>query len=204
MPPELASYLASYGYLALFSLIFIQELGVPNPVPNELILLFSGYLASIHTLSFPLVLLSAVAADFIGTSILYLVFYYFGPYILAHKPRWVPLSRERIESIGQTISKKGRWGIYVGRLIPYLRGYASVAAGFLRIPPAVFLTAVIISAMTWSGGYVIAGYFLGPYWQKVAGTMGSIETIILVAAIAVAIILVTRHFSRERQRNKQQ
>lgn len=204
MPAELASYLSSYGYLAIFSLIFIQELGVPNPVPNELILLFSGYLASVHTLSFPLVFLAAVAADFIGTSVLYFAFYYFGPYILAHKPRWIPLSRERIEGIGRTISKKGRWSIYVGRLIPYLRGYASVAAGFMRIPPAIFLTAVIVSAITWSGGYVVAGYFLGPYWQKVAGAMGNIEAIVLVAAVAVAIILVTRHFSHAARQNKQQ
>ena len=32
---ELALYITRYGYLAIFLLVFLQELGVPNPVTNE-------------------------------------------------------------------------------------------------------------------------------------------------------------------------
>lgn len=78
MPHSLAVFIAHYGYPAIFSLVFLQEIGVPNPVPNELVLLFSGYLAFLGALNFVLVFLTVVAADFIGTSILYLVFYFFG------------------------------------------------------------------------------------------------------------------------------
>lgn len=182
MPPELAQYITQYGYLAIFALVFLQELGVPNPVPNELVLLFSGYLASIHTLSFVAVFLIVVAADAIGTTILFLVFYYFGEKFLEHKPRWIPLSRERLALIEERISKKGKWSIYVGRLIPYVRGYTSVAAGLLRIRPQVFVPAVIISALTWSGGYVIAGMLLGPYWQKAADAIGGVRLVLIVLA----------------------
>ncbi|MCX6740828.1 MAG: hypothetical protein NTY61_00295 [Candidatus Parcubacteria bacterium] len=45
MPHSLAVFITHYGYLAIFFLVFLQEIGVPNPVPNELVLLFSGYLA---------------------------------------------------------------------------------------------------------------------------------------------------------------
>ena len=95
MPPELAAYIAKYAYLAVFSLVFIQELGVPNPVPNELVMLFSGYLVSTGVLKFPLVFLAAVSADFIGTTVLYFVFYLFGSRIIAKKPSWLPISVQK-------------------------------------------------------------------------------------------------------------
>ena len=50
MSPTLSAYIVKYGYMAIFSLVFLQEIGVPNPVPNEVVLLFSGYLASVGKL----------------------------------------------------------------------------------------------------------------------------------------------------------
>ena len=57
MPPTFSAYIIKYGYLAIFSLVFLQEIGVPNPVPNELVLLFSGYLTSTGKLNFTAVLI---------------------------------------------------------------------------------------------------------------------------------------------------
>jgi membrane protein DedA with SNARE-associated domain len=193
---EIALYITKYGYLAIFLLVFLQELGVPNPVTNEFVLLFSGYLAFSGILDLWLVVLTAVAADLIGTTILYAVFYRFGGYIMDHRPRWIPISREHIDRIAQKISKRQRWGIYVGRLLPFLRGYASVAAGLLPIEPKVFIPAVIVSAITWSGGYVIAGRLLGPYWEQVAERIGGVECVVLGATLIVIAALVRRAILR--------
>src|SRR3989344_4102021 len=106
MPEELSLYIIKYGYLAIFGLIFLQEIGIPNPVPNELILLFSGYLSSIGTLSLPLIFLTAVSADFIGTAVLYTIFYLFGKYFLERKPNWLPFPHEKIHRLGQKISNQ--------------------------------------------------------------------------------------------------
>jgi membrane protein DedA with SNARE-associated domain len=172
MPPELAAYITHYGYLAIFSLVFLQEIGVPNPVPNEFVLLFAGYLTSIHVLSLTLVLLSVVAADFIGTTILFFVFYFFGKAIMNKKPKWIPIKMEHIEYLSERILEKNWWGIYLGRLIPYVRGYTSVAAGLIQIKPRTFILTVILSAVTWSGGYALGGHFMGTYWEKIAQDFG--------------------------------
>jgi membrane protein DedA with SNARE-associated domain len=189
---EVTSYIAKYGYVGIFLLVFLQELGVPNPVMNEFVLLFSGYLAFTGILSLWLVLLAAVSADCIGTTILYAVFYWFGQHIIAHRSRWFPVSVVQIDRIAKTLCKPQRWGIYVGRLIPFLRGYASVAAGILTIRPRVFLPAVVVSALTWSGGYVIAGRLLGPYWTQVALRIGQVETVALLAASILVATLIGR------------
>jgi hypothetical protein len=55
MSSELLFYVTKYSYGAIFVLVLLQELGVPNPVTNEFVLLFSGYLAFSGVLNFWLV-----------------------------------------------------------------------------------------------------------------------------------------------------
>lgn len=198
MPSEVALYITKYGYLAIFLLVFFQELGVPNPVTNEFVLLFSGYLAFAGVLNLWIAILAAVAADCIGTTVLYAVFYRCGGMIMAHRPRWLPLSEDRINRLAHTIAERRQWGIYVGRLIPFLRGYASVAAGLLPIRPRVFIPAVVVSAITWSGGYVIAGRLLGPYWEHVANKIGRVETLIFIAVVLLIVTALGRSVTSRR------
>lgn len=193
MPAELAQYITDYGYLAIFGLVFLQEIGVPNPVPNEIVLLFSGYLAWANVLSFPLIFLTVVAGDFLGTSLLFVVFYFFGDYILKNKPSWVPVSEEKVKKISEKLSGEDKWGLYLGRLIPYVRGYVSVAAGLLKIKPVVFLTTVLLSAVTWSGGYVILGRILGKYWHNVTGVIGGFQNIIIIIVLIVIFIFIRKY-----------
>jgi membrane protein DedA with SNARE-associated domain len=196
---DLALQITRYGYLAIFLLVFLQELGVPNPVTNEFVLLFSGYLAFSGALNLWLVILTAVSADCIGTTILYAVFYLFGDSIMSHRPRWFPVSPVHLNRIARRISERQRWGIYIGRLIPFLRGYASVAAGILPIQPRIFIPAVILSAITWSGGYVVAGRLLGPYWEQFAARIGRAESLALLAVLIVIATLIGRAIRKNRQ-----
>lgn len=200
MPEELALYITEYGYLALFSLILLQELGVPNPVPSELILVFAGYLASVGTLNVALILTVVIIADCIGTSVLYFLSYSFGGYLLDHKPRWLPISKAKIEKLSEVVSRKGLLGIYIGRLTPYLRGYTSIAAGFLKIKPKVFLIAVLVSAVTWSSAYVFIGRIMGRYWEKFASQWGGFYGVILLFISLLIMIYVVRYLVRRRKR----
>lgn len=200
IPPELTNYIIKYGYFAVFSLIFVQELGVPNPVPNEVILLFAGYLASIKVLSFPLIFLAGVSADFIGTSVLYTVFYFFGEAILRRAPWWLP--RSKIEAFEQRVARRGGWGVFLGRLLPYLRGYASVAAGLLKIPPRKFLFSVLMSAIIWSGGYVLAGRLLGKQWDKVVAKFSFWQVLVIIAVFISLVFFIIPAVARRLKRRK--
>ena len=105
MPEEVVNYIIGYGYLAIFILVFLQEIGMPNPFPNELLLIFSGYLSFKGFLFFPVTLLTAITADFIGTSILYFLFLKAGTYIIRKKPGWIPLSTGTIDRLAAKVSK---------------------------------------------------------------------------------------------------
>lgn len=170
MSPTLSAYIIKYGYMAIFSLVFLQEIGIPNPMPNELVLLFAGYLTSTGELDFITVWMTVASADIIASSLLYMIFYYFGQRLLQKWPHVI--STSTLDSLTTRISHQDRWSIYVGRLMPFIRGYTAVAAGLLKISPGIFLPAVLISALTWSGGYVIAGKLLGQEYANVVSKLG--------------------------------
>lgn len=190
MPPALVAYILEYGYTTIFILVFAQELGIPNPIPNELILIFSGYLASVGQLDFFWIIMTAVLADFIGTLTLYLIFYSFGDKVMRRVKKWLP--QKRINRLINYISKKGRWGIYIGRLMPLVRGYTSVAAGLLRLPPREFIPVILLSAFTWSGGYVILGYILGPQWDKLTEYFGLQYSLLVLAGVIVLYAILSK------------
>jgi membrane protein DedA with SNARE-associated domain len=71
--------------------------------------------------------------------------------------------------------------------MPFIRGYTAVAAGLLKIPPGIFLPAVLLSALTWSGGYVIAGKLLGHEYVNVVSKLG-LGKAVLVGVAFLCII----------------
>lgn len=183
----LLGYVQDYGYLAVFLMVFLQEIGVPNPVPNELILLFAGALTSIGGLSVWIMVLTAVAADVIGTTILFTAFYFFEHIILEKISKWVPIN-EKLNKIKAKIAKHDRWAIFLGRMMPYVRGYVSAAAGILNMPYRVFIPMVAISAVIWSGGYVVLGHFLGRQWEVVASLIEQYKWSFFVVLLSIVII----------------
>jgi len=190
-----------YGYIAIFTLIFIQEIGIPNPLPNELVLLFSGYLTFQKTLSLPLVLLTATTADLSGAILLYFTFYYFGAFILSHKPKWLPISTAKINKLSAEMSTGGLWAIFLGRITPLIRGYVSVISGLIQVKPKQYLPIVLITATIVCCSYVMVGYLLGPYWTVALVQMVKIKYGLLGVGGLVVVILLIRHFRRKSKTN---
>lgn len=186
MPEALVAYILMHGYPVIFLLVFLQEIGIPNPVPNEVILLFAGYLASTgHFIAIKIIAV-AILADFIGTSVLYGIFYIFGHLIATRRPKWLPV--DRIELWQRKISERGKMGIFLGRMIPYVRGYTSAAAGLLKIPPRIFMPIVLGSAVVWSGGLVFTGKLLGKHVEQFVDDFGG--KIMLVGALMGLLVVI--------------
>ena len=203
MPEEVVYYVTRYGYLAIFILVFLQEIGMPNPFPNELLLIFSGYLSFKGLLYLPYVILTAIIADFIGTNILYFLFYNTGVFIMQKKPNWIPLSARMIERLTTKISKGGLFSIYVFRLTPFTRGYTSVITGLLRIKPKVFLPIALISAISWATVYVVIGNFIGPSWNLFSKNIPNFKYIMVaVLVIILCMVLLVYLVRKKEKRNR--
>ena len=198
MNPELSHFILNYGYLAIFLLIFSQEIGIQNPVPNELVLAYTGYLCSQGIFQFPMVILIAVSVDFLGTNLLYFAFYFFGNKILKHKPKWLPISEKAVKRASDRVLKGGLWAVCVGRITPFIRGYTSIIAGILQIKPKQFLPIAITSAIVWSGICVSIGILMGNNWLIFAAYFNNFKYVILSLIILLFSYLIIRYYKKSK------
>jgi len=205
MPQELIQYVTQYGYLAIFILVFLQETGMPNPFPNELLLIFSGYLSFKGLLILPLVIITAFLADFLGTNFLYFIFYTTGNHILKRRPKWLPISDSLIDRLTKKISNGGQLSIFIFRLTPFTRGYASVITGLLHVRPKIFLPIAIISAIAWASVYVVIGYLIGPSWDEFVIHIDSLQYILLIVVVVTFLFMsIGNCISKWGKKNSQQ
>jgi membrane protein DedA with SNARE-associated domain len=194
---QLFSSFYQYSYLAILMLIFLQEVGFPSPFPNELVLLFSGYLSFTGVFKLPLVILLAVTADLLAGVTLYLLFYFFGKLILERKPKWLALPRTKIERISFRINNSGQSAIFIGRLTPFIRGYVAVLCGLLRISPEKYVLNLTFSSIIWATVYIICGYLIAPYWNLMTQSNSEIHLLMIVIPVSVAIILISIHLTKK-------
>jgi membrane protein DedA with SNARE-associated domain len=193
MPDDLVFYISHYGYLAIFLFIFLQEIGAPTPLPNELILIFSGYLAFTGILkSLPLVL-TVAGADLLAAATLYLIFHFFGTLLLNSKSRWIPISQQSIHKQSQKIARLGFKGIVIGRLSPFIRGYVAVICGLLHINPKRYGFTIMATSVVWSSFYIAMGYLLGPYWRYINTHLEEFKYMLMAIPAGIFLWIVTRY-----------
>lgn len=204
MPEEIVSYITTYGYVAIFVLIFLQEIGMPNPIPVELLVLFTGYLSFKGLLYLPFVIFTAASADFIGANVLYTVFYTSGTFLLQKKPRWIPISEIKIAKFREKINSGGWLNIFLFRLMSVTRGYASIITGLLHMKPAKYLPIVIMSAFTWTMLYAILGFILGPSWNIIITNIDHFKLVMSGILLLVICFYILRWFRKKQitQKNK--
>ena len=196
MPGEVLIYITKYGYLAVFLMVFLQEIGFPNPVPNELLLIFSGYLTYKGMLSFFLLIPVVLAADLSGTFILFFLFRGAGQKILQKAPRWFPLSGDGFRNLQQKISSGGNLSIFLLRLTPFTRGYTSAISGLTGVKPGVYTRIAIPTAMIWAFGYITAGLFIAPFWDEFNKRTGDFRSILagmfMITLIFILVAIISR------------
>ena len=159
MSTQLTNYIFAYGYLAIFFVILLLELGIPG-LPNELILLSFGYISRQADLFYPFVISIAIIADIIGSFLLYLLFYYGGVWLARIKPKCLSRPLQKISLLKQRITAhKGR-NIFIAKITPLVRGYVPVVAGLLHVQPVLYGRIIIVTAIIWSGGWITAGWLL--------------------------------------------
>lgn len=177
--------------IGLAGLLFVKEMGIPIPVPGDLLVLGAGVAAAGAgaaaagpALSAPLVLLAILLAGFVGGSLQFLMVRgAFRRPLLAILARFgVPA--DRIERLADWLRRRGTRGVAVARATPGLRIGAISASGIAALPFPVFLGGLVAGNTIFVGGHFALGYLLGaPALELVKGAGG-------VAAVIVAAIVL--------------
>lgn len=160
-------WIAQYGYAGIFSLLVLGIVGLP--VPDETLLVFSGYLVYRGQLH----LLPTIAAAFLGSlcgiSVSYTLGRLTGYFFIEKYGSKVHIKMERVHQVREWFRRLGRFALTFGYFIPGVRHLTAYVAGASELEAPVFALFAYAGALLWSTSFILLGYFLGEQWNRVSG-----------------------------------
>jgi membrane protein DedA with SNARE-associated domain len=186
-------WVAHYGYVGIFGFLMLGIVGLP--IPDETLLMFTGYLIFKHELQ-PL---PAFAAGFLGSicgiTVSYALGRMLGLYLVTRLGHFLHIEPEALEQVRAWYERKGKYGLVISYFIPGIRHLAAYVAGSSRLSLPVFATFAYLGGLLWSGSFISIGYVLGDEWRQMSVSLHRyllIGAVIITVVIAIGFILMRR------------
>ena len=180
------SWVSTYGYAAIFGLLVLGIVGLP--VPDEWLLVFSGYLVYSGRLN-PL---ATFAAALLGSLCGITASYWIGrkaglPLVRSKVGRFAHISDQRIQVVHDWFNRIGHWLLFFGYYIPGVRHFTALVAGTSQLEFRPFALYAYTGALGWVSIFLFIGYHFGERWRTV---FVLVERNLKTACAAGAAVLV--------------
>ncbi|HEY2381628.1 MAG TPA: DedA family protein [Terriglobia bacterium] len=152
-------WITNYGYFGMFFLLIFGIIGLP--VPDEWLLVISGYLAFRNVLGlFPTLAIAAIGSAG-GLTVSYVLGRTSGDFVIRRYGRWLSIDDQKIQRVQHWFQNLGRWVLVVGPFIPGVRNLMGYVAGASKLGVRVFMRFAYAGALISSTSFVTFGYFAG-------------------------------------------
>ncbi len=186
--------ISSSGYLGIFVLMFLESVFVP--IPSEVTMPFSGFLAASGQLSFILVVLVGAFANLAGS----IVGYYIGFFleerviinIIKRYGKIFLVTEEDFHTSKKWFDKYGDKIVFISRLLPGVRTFISLPAGLFEMDIKKFSIYTFAGSLIWSFALTYVGFTAGKNWKVLEPIFRKLEIGIGVLAI-LAILFYINH-----------
>jgi membrane protein DedA with SNARE-associated domain len=187
----MTSFLISHAIFAVVVFGVLEAACIP--ISSELTFLLAGAVASgaipgthQHP-SLALVIILGTLAELVGSCISYAVGRAGGRPLVRRWGRYVLVTEADVNRAERFLVGRGAWALPVARMVPFVRAFASIVAGFVDIPPVRFVVSSAIGTVVYVTALSCIGYSLGDQWSKVSHSL-SLVSYVLVALIVVALV----------------
>ena len=163
----LTHQIIAHRAIAIFSVIALEEIGVPLPLPGDVFIAYAGHLVVRNRLSLASAFFSIVLGSMAGASVLYWLARRYGqPFVDKYGP-YMHIKPEQLEKVERSFRRWGPLVIILGRQVPGTRMVISVFAGLFGVRYATFVSSVALAAALWAATFLAVGIRLdrqiGPY-----------------------------------------
>jgi membrane protein DedA with SNARE-associated domain len=154
--------LRHFGTLAAFALLYLEESGVPMPMPGDVFVMYIGHHNARTVLTLLAAWLALISLVVLGATNLFWISRRWGRSLVERRLGAVlHLTPARIDGAEKWFERWGVWTLIFGRHIPGLRVPLTVAAGIFRVRYRVFILSVAVSTAVWAGIFVAIGAAFG-------------------------------------------
>ncbi len=193
-------WVSNYGYVAIFALLVSGIVGLP--IPDETLLVFSGYLIWRGNLK----LAPTVATAFLGSACGITLSYVIGRTLgigFVHKwGRYIHVTEARLARVHRWFDRVGHWALFIGYYIAGVRHFTAVIAGTSLLEYRSFAAYAYSGGFIWVCTFISIGYFFGDRWHQVIDSVhhNLVLASALVIGAAIVYLLIRWFLNRARPR----
>src|SRR5215472_9954418 len=192
------SFITHAGYAAVILFGFLEACCVP--IPSEVTFGFAGVLAYQGHLNLALVIVAGTLAELAGSYVSYGVGRVAERPVIERFGRYLLITKADLDRAERFLAGRGVWAIPLGRALPVVRAFVSIAAGLTGVPPLRFGVLSLIGIVVYVTVVSSIGYSLGSSWHSLAHALslaGYVIAILVVVAIAAFLLYRLREVRRE-------
>ena len=157
----LESYIAAYGSLTLFVVIYLESMGAP--LPGETLVMATSALAAAGDIGLAAALMAIYAGAVLGDNTGYAIGRFGGRRLLLRYGSLIRITPERLTALEETFVRRGFLIVIGARFVVVLRQLNGLIAGSVRMPWLSFLVANMVGAALWvlvwgCGPFLLARY----------------------------------------------
>jgi membrane protein DedA with SNARE-associated domain len=192
-------FLIQYGLAAIFLLLFVKSIGVPIPIPADLLVLTAAASAATGKFGLWQAAVAVLFATVLGGLIQFALARGPGRGLLYRFGRYLGLTSARLDAASARVKKGGIVGISTAILVPGIRGVAIPACGLAGIPLRTFLPGLVVGSSLFLALHLFLGYFGGAFFVVTGRVLSTNFTVIAVLLLLlIAFALWTVAFRRQR------
>src|SRR6266550_662944 len=169
--------------------MLLKEIGVPIPVPSDLLMVGAGVQLATGAYSAVALLLALAIAVFVGASIQYLLARSAGRAVVYRLAAMVGLRAEMLDRAVARLAAGGSRAVFLGLNIPGARAAVIPAAGLAKLGFVRFALATLTGSLVFYGWHGALGYLAGPAAVALIERY-SLEVIAVLVLLALAGLAV--------------
>ncbi|MET3287968.1 UNVERIFIED_CONTAM: membrane protein DedA with SNARE-associated domain [Brevibacillus sp. OAP136] len=189
-----SEYIADYGYIALYLLFFLGILGMP--MPEETLLVFSGFLVSTGELDYWLTMLVCYLGSISAMTIAYWIGRKVGYPVIEKYGKRLGLGYTVYKKTESWFNRVGKWALPLGYFIPGVRQFTAYFAGITQLSFVTFIVYTYLGGLVWCILFVTLGWQLGERWEQL---FDLISRNLAIFFIVVLVGIVAFSFYRKKK-----
>lgn len=178
------SGIAYLGYGGIVLLMAVESACIP--VPSEVIMPLSGYLAWKGTFNLAGVILAGSLGSMLGSLAAYYAGLKLGRPFIARYGRYILMKEEDLKRAERWFARYGGAATFASRMLPVVRTFISLPAGIGKMEIKRFTVYSFVGSIPWCALLAYLGYVLGDSWRIIFDQYGHyVDYAVIIGIVAV-------------------
>ena len=180
------TFIDQFGYFAVILLMAMENACIP--IPSELILGFAGYLIFAERMTFTGAIIAGMVGGMLGSIFAYLIGSTKGREFVDKYGKYFLIKKSHVDLAQNWFDKYGIKAVFFSRMLPVVRTFISLPAGFAHVNLKQFLFYTFLGSLPWTALILFAGMKLGESWKYLL-EIGHEASIVFIVVFFIIIFL---------------